>query len=249
MVGFFFFFFFSSRRRHTRSLCDWSSDVFSSDLAEGRANFYLPQSVVVTAGAQVEQEKERSFYESQSQFGPSDGSFDGQRASRAAYVQALRGAVRGLTLNLGVRLDDNDAFGTFVTSRGGVAYRLPSGTGVRAAFGTGFREPTFFENFAQGFVTGNPNLHPEHSRSWEAGLEQELGTGRFSLSGTYFNQRFRDLIDFTFSPPSPGAPNYFNVAAADADGVEVATNAATSLGVSVRVSYTYLRTRVTNPGF
>src|SRR5260221_11787133 len=27
-------FFFSSRRRHTRSLCDWSSDVCSSDLPE-----------------------------------------------------------------------------------------------------------------------------------------------------------------------------------------------------------------------
>src|SRR5438034_127368 len=31
-VCFGFFFFFSSRRRHTRSLCDWSSDVCSSDL-------------------------------------------------------------------------------------------------------------------------------------------------------------------------------------------------------------------------
>src|SRR5437588_7990976 len=31
-LSFFFFFFFSSRRRHTRSLCDWSSDVCSSDL-------------------------------------------------------------------------------------------------------------------------------------------------------------------------------------------------------------------------
>src|SRR5260221_8914680 len=28
-------FFFSSRRRHTRSLCDWSSDVCSSDLDVG----------------------------------------------------------------------------------------------------------------------------------------------------------------------------------------------------------------------
>src|SRR5438034_10359 len=35
---FFFFFFFSSRRRHTRSLCDWSSDVCSSDLAFGLAS-------------------------------------------------------------------------------------------------------------------------------------------------------------------------------------------------------------------
>ena len=29
-------FFFSSRRRHTRSLCDWSSDVCSSDLDRGK---------------------------------------------------------------------------------------------------------------------------------------------------------------------------------------------------------------------
>src|SRR5215211_8857482 len=32
---YFVFFFFSSRRRHTRSLCDWSSDVCSSDLDHG----------------------------------------------------------------------------------------------------------------------------------------------------------------------------------------------------------------------
>src|SRR5260221_14666533 len=30
------YFFFSSRRRHTRSLCDWSSDVCSSDLTADR---------------------------------------------------------------------------------------------------------------------------------------------------------------------------------------------------------------------
>src|SRR5947207_7012744 len=29
--------FFSSRRRHTRSLCDWSSDVCSSDLSFQRS--------------------------------------------------------------------------------------------------------------------------------------------------------------------------------------------------------------------
>src|SRR5438034_10442101 len=36
ILFFFFFFFFSSRRRHTRSLCDWSSDVCSSDLTSPR---------------------------------------------------------------------------------------------------------------------------------------------------------------------------------------------------------------------
>src|SRR5260221_8199983 len=33
------FFFFSSRRRHTRSLCDWSSDVCSSDLGAHKGIF------------------------------------------------------------------------------------------------------------------------------------------------------------------------------------------------------------------
>src|SRR5260221_7726024 len=37
------FFFFSSRRRHTRSLCDWSSDVCSSDLRAGRAACLVEQ--------------------------------------------------------------------------------------------------------------------------------------------------------------------------------------------------------------
>src|SRR2546427_11182933 len=34
-------FFFSSRRRHTRFDCDWSSDVCSSDLDQGRSTALL----------------------------------------------------------------------------------------------------------------------------------------------------------------------------------------------------------------
>src|SRR5215204_7492154 len=44
------FFFFSSRRRHTRSLCDWSSDVCSSDLADSGGykplNWMTPATVI-----------------------------------------------------------------------------------------------------------------------------------------------------------------------------------------------------------
>src|SRR5260370_30262305 len=35
-----FFFFFSSRRRHTRFKCDWSSDVCSSDLLDGKLKMH-----------------------------------------------------------------------------------------------------------------------------------------------------------------------------------------------------------------
>src|SRR5438132_4315491 len=49
-------FFFSSRRRHTRSLCDWSSDVCSSDLARVLAE---PLRHRVDLAAQLSVERER----------------------------------------------------------------------------------------------------------------------------------------------------------------------------------------------
>src|SRR5438034_7205655 len=44
-------FFFSSRRRHTRSLCDWSSDVCSSDLSAG-GSYTVTLTVTDNQGAQ-----------------------------------------------------------------------------------------------------------------------------------------------------------------------------------------------------
>ena len=114
--------------------------------------------------------------------------------------------------------------------------------------GTGFREPSFFENYSTGFTVGNPDLQPEHSRSWELGLEQSLARDRASLSATFFDQRFVDMIDYNPSA-APGAPNYYNVAAADANGIEVGIRFAPAGPMSVAASYTYLRTEITNPGF
>src|SRR2546429_6505405 len=58
-----FFFFFSSRRRHTRCSRDWSSDVCSSDLANGlgvpkdiaqACSWYLKSAQGGNSDAQVE---------------------------------------------------------------------------------------------------------------------------------------------------------------------------------------------------
>src|SRR5438034_4460011 len=47
----FFLFFFSSRRRHTRSLCDWSSDVCSSDLIREVAREAKARGIPIRVGA------------------------------------------------------------------------------------------------------------------------------------------------------------------------------------------------------
>ena len=65
----------------------------------------------------------------------------------------------------------------------------------------------------------------------------------------YFDQQFRDMIQYTFAPPNPEDPNYFNIAAADARGLELEAIATSSIGLTLRAGYTYLHTEVTDAGF
>lgn len=215
---------------------------------DGRFNLYATPDVVVTAGAQIEQEEERRFDEFMSEFGSSNDSFEARRWNRAGYVQ-LVGTVSRLTWQAGARYDDNDTFGTFGTYRIGASVRIVPATRVRGAFGTAFREPTFFQNFAAGFVRGNPDLEVEETTSWEVGIDQQLADRRVRVGVTYFDQRFDDLIEFTFAPPNPGDPNYFNIARARSDGVEVTVEAEPAPGVRLRGGYALIDTEVMEGGF
>src|SRR5207302_4546514 len=131
--------------------------------------------------------------------------------------------------------------------RTGLSFRVHGRTRAIASLGTGFKEPNFFENYATGFVRGNPGLQPEHSFTWEAGLEQDIPGAGVALRATYFYQRFRDLIDYNGS--ASVTYNYVNVPGADARGLEVASEAALGGGaVVITAAYTFLHTRVTRGG-
>ncbi len=216
--------------------------------AEARANWYGSRRVL-TLGGSVERQSQRSFSESLSSFGNSTDRLDVQRLNHAAYVQLQADPIGALSVNGGVRWDRSGTFGDFFTYRGGFVYRPAAGLRLRATVGTGFKEPTFYENFATGFVRGNPDLKPEHSTSWEVGLEQTLKAGGVQLAATYFSQRFRDLIDFTFAPPALEDPNYFNIAGAEARGVELEARAAPTERLLIEGRYTRLWTSVREGGF
>jgi len=224
-----------------------SLDHFRRASGEVRANLAVGQTVL-TLGGEVEQESQRSFSESVSSFGTSYGRSDDARLNHAAFVHA--NSERGpVAVNAGARLEKNERFGTGVTWQGGAAVHLPGhpGTRLRVSIGTAIKEPTFFENFATGFVIGNPGLDPERSTSWEVGLHHDM-SGGLSLEATWFDQHFEDLIQYTFAPPGPGDPNYYNVAGAASRGLEL------EAGLSRRAfqasaSYTWLHTEATNTGF
>ena len=224
----------------------WSLDRLSRRSADLRLNWHLAPATVLTGGATLETEAERNGSLSQSQYGPSAGSLVVSRWNRAAYAEAVAGAGAHLSFTAGWRADHNEAFGAFLTYRGGVAWHA-GGTKLRAAIGTAFKEPGFLDNYGTGYVTGNPDLKPERSRSWDVGIEQQAG--RVHLSATWFDQRFRDLIQYTFTPPTPTSPNYYNIAAANAYGLELEARAAPLPALEVVGRYSYTHTASADSGF
>ena len=211
-----------------------------------RADWRLGRSIV-TFGADLERQRLDGTSESQTEFGPfPNPPLNPRRRNDALYVQALTGLSGPFTVQAGARVDENDRFGRFVTVRAGGVYRLTPDSRLRVAAGSGFKEPTFFENFAQGFVIGNPDLVPERTRSWEAGMEQRFG--RATLRVTYFDQAFRDLIEYNPVPTAPDTTNYRNIGRAVADGVEGEVSLDLGRGWSALVRHTYLDTRVLDAG-
>ena len=226
-----------------------SLDQFRRTSADLRANVRAGAHTVVTVGAAAELEHDRSSNVCRTSFGDcTTPPVDTSRWNEGFYTQVVSDVGGRWSLVGGARLEDNQRFGTFATGRGGVVLRLFQGTRVRATAGNSFREPTFYENFTTGYSVGNPDLRPEHSRAWEVGLEQCVGTS-VVLSATWFDQRFTDLIDYNPAPATFGAPNYENIAGATARGLEVVAQLAPARAVSLSGSYAYLHTQVTSIGF
>ena len=217
--------------------------------ADLRAIAYAGPGTTVTFGGSLERQTDRSRDSAASQYGPSVDTLVASRRNAAVYAQLVADPGGRLALNAGVRADRNQRFGTAATYRAGASWRLGPTARLRAAVGTALKEPTFYENYATGFVAGNRALRPERDRSWEVGAEARIGRRGPSVSATWFAQRFTDLIQYTAVPPAAGAPNYYNIAAATASGLETEAGIALGGGVTAHAHYTYLRTAVRDAGF
>jgi vitamin B12 transporter len=217
--------------------------------ADAHVNAALGRQAWLTVGAQAEEQRETAFVQGRSHFfGPSNSSFREARRSRAGYAQLLLSKADAASATAGVRYDHSETFGEFATYRLAANVRVARAVRLRAAAGTAFREPQFYENFTTAFTVGNPDLLPERTGSWEVGASYDVA--RYAtVSASYFAQRFTNMIDYTFSPPPPDSANYYNIARASATGVELEGHAAILVGFALDATYTRLWTRVLDPGF
>lgn len=227
----------------------YSRAVRTRRAADVRLNIHYQRRGVLTLGAEFSRDRERSSSRSLSEYGPSTDAFEAARHNSAYFLQLLGDATSRTSYSIGTRLDRNSAFGTFYTARAAGSYILDANNRVRAAYGNAFKAPSFFENFATGFTVGNRQLRPERSRSAELGIESATMGGRMVTNLTGYRQWFTDVIQYAGTAPAPGAPNYYNIAAATSNGIELATEYRPDAFTVLRASYDWTWARATKAGF
>src|SRR6185295_18784039 len=181
----------------------------------------------LTFGIETQHSSFRS--DSFSSFAPVDTSFGSDRLS-GYYAQLQTTLFDQLTLTGGVRLDDDDEFGTHTSFKLNGAWQIPGWDAtLRASVGNGFKAPSLFQLFS---ANSNPidALEPETATGWEVGFDQAFWDERLRGSLTYFERNTTNQIEFQTcftAADAPGCPfrlaafGYFiNLNKTSARGVE-----------------------------
>lgn len=176
----------------------------------------------------------------------------------------------GLGLAAGVRYDHHDTFGGEWTFGANGSYEFAPGFRVRASYGEGFKTPSLYQIYAplQSYVdgydvtwwsSGNAALTPEHSRSYDAGIEYGSRNDVLHLAVSVFRRDSHDLIDFvSCDMTSVGlcAENvgnyhfatYGNIGSTRAEGGEVEAAVRPVETLTVQALYSYAKTWDRTPG-
>lgn len=133
------------------------------------------------------------------------------------FVTANIEPVKGAYLSGAVRYDDNSVFGDNTTWRLSAAYNIPQDsasrvrTKLRTSYGTGAEAPGLRQLLGSSpTYQGNPDLRPESSWMWDAGIDQTLASGKANWSVTYYRGESTDGI-FNVTDPLTGMSTPMNV--------------------------------------
>lgn len=184
---------------------------------------------------------------------------------KAVFIEDEWSVTDKLTLTGGLRLDDHEVYGKEWTPRAYAVYHFNDAWTLKGGVSKGYKTPSA-RDILPGYalssgggngggsivIRSNPELKPETSINQEVGLHYGNKTG---LSGgvTLFNNDFKDKItEITLpgvtDPNFPGATirSRVNVGEAVLRGVEANAKWAVTKTVSLRGTYTFIRSKITN---
>jgi vitamin B12 transporter len=160
------------------------------------------------------------------------------------------------SVSSGLRVEQNDSFGTTVAPRISVAVAAAPNTKLKFNAGLGVKEPTILQSFSPSpSFLGNPDLEPERATTVDAGIEQRLLAQRLKIEAVWFDARYKNIISTRTISFTPFVSQYFNIGLTKAHGAELAFDAAPAAAIRVRGGYTLTLSRIaqstspTNPVF
>ena len=165
------------------------------------------------------------------------GDINKKQGLLAVFAQDEYSPLDTVYLTGGLRSDDFDTFGRATTGRATAAWLIAQRSlKLRSSYGTAFRSPSFLDLYGQSaFYVGNPNLRPEKARGWDAGADYYLPAQRGTLSATWFETDYTDLIASTANFRSVE-----NIQKARTRGAELSAKTTLPGAVEIRASFTYL---------
>ena len=189
----------------------------------------------ITAAVDVEREEYRNT-------DPTGYAFTGKRhTDNVGLVGQYNLTGDRFAIGAAIRHDANDRFDDATTYRAQASYRFGTGTRVRAAAGSGVKNPGFYElyGYVDGRYIGNADLKPEKSEGWEAGIEQSFAGERGLIGFTYFNNVLKDEI---YTIGFPAVPRNATEKSKQR-GVEAFAQARIGAAWRIDASYTYTHAR------
>lgn len=233
-----------------RNIRKYSFDVSEFNFASSRSlydgrkikfdwnnNFNLIENHILTLGGEIEREEASSEY-NYFMSSLAYASYFPQNASSTfgIYLQDQLKIGQNLFSTIGFRLDEHDKFGSALTYRIAPAYIIwQTGTKLKATFGSGFKAPSLFNLYDPVF--GNPDLHPEKSLGFDAGVEQYFVKELISMGVTYFQNNFSDLLGFDKNFKA------ININKAKTSGVETFLTVKAMNNLEIKLNYTFTNSK------
>ena len=157
-----------------------------------------------------------------------------ERENTGLYLNGMQ-QFGDVTLEASGREDKDDEFGWHGTWQTAAGWEFVENYRLTVSYGTGFLAPSLGPQFgAKRFgIASNPNLKPEESRQWEAGIEGLTGPLDWRLSA--YRYEIENLITYSNTA-------YYNINSATIKGVEWTGSVDTGI-FSHRVTLQYIDPR------
>jgi outer membrane cobalamin receptor len=153
----------------------------------------------------------------------------------SAFLQDVWQIASTVRLLVGVRWDDHDDWGSEVSPRADLGWRLSDTFELRGGYGKAFRPPSIGELYFP--FSGNPDLEPETSSSTDLGLVYTTRSKKSQWQVTTFSTDLDNLIEFDFATYSNA-----NIGKATIRGAELSWEHSIGKRAASFVQGTYLET-------